>query len=358
MKKITVRGAYGETNFGDDLLMCVFENFFLSEFARIQLNFVGEKNNYAQKLLVNSSYMQADFTPDWEVYGGGTQFFAFQKHSKLTFAEKVNIAVKNPTILLEKIKSVLFRSSKLSNVSKKVFIGFGIGPFHGNEQAISYAKEKITEADFVGVRDEVSYQYCLDWKIDAKLGADVVFSSYFTKPALQNIVSSTEKKKIGIIVRDWDWEKSGKNYIDNLMSFYKSFKDADLKFIIFAPSKDKKWVSILKEEDVLVWDPNKYMVSSFLEELNEFDGFITARYHGAIVAALMDKPVICIEVEPKLRILTEQVKEIMLWEKPFDNNQLIDLLNHLDFNVNYKNSLTERKEKADAMLLEFKNKFK
>ncbi len=353
--KINIRGAYGETNFGDDLLMCVFENYFLKEFDNVQLNFVGDENNYVGKLLNDSTYLKPDFVPDWEVYGGGTQFFAFQNNYDTSLLQKINIAIKNPALIKRKIKS-FFSKSDVNN-SKIAFIGFGIGPFYENQQAISNAKARVSEADFVGVRDEVSSQYCADWDISATLGADVVFSSYFMKIALEKAIDTKPKKKIGIIVRDWDWEESGRNYIDNLMRFYKSYSDAELQFIVFAPSKDKEWITKLKEENALIWDPQKYSIDLFLEELNVFDGFISARYHGAIIGALLQKPVICVEIEPKLKILTEQVKEIKLWEKPFDIEQLVKLVHQFNYDIDYGNSLEERKVKADHMLLEFKKRY-
>lgn len=353
--KINIRGAYGETNFGDDLLMCVFENYFLKEFDNVQLNFVGDENGYVDKLLIDSTYLEPDFLPDWEVYGGGTQFFAFQNKYETSLWQKINIVLKNPGLIKRKLKNV-FGKTTLNN-SKIAFIGFGIGPFYENQEAISNAKEKILEADFVGVRDEVSSQYCADWNIPATLGADVVFSSYFMKIDLKKAIDTRPKKKIGIIVRDWEWEESGRNYIDNLIKFSKSYSDIEMQFIVFAPSKDKGWLAKLKNENALIWDPQKYSINLFLEELNTFDGFISARYHGAIIAALLQKPVICVEIEPKLKILTEQVKEIKLWQKPFDIEELVKLVNHLNYDVDYANSLEERKIKADHMLLEFKKRY-
>ncbi|MBP4141511.1 polysaccharide pyruvyl transferase family protein [Flavobacterium sp. P4023] len=355
MIKINVVGAYGETNFGDDLLMCVFENFFLKEFQNIELNFVGEPNQYANKLLVNSSYLKPHFLPDWEVYGGGTQFFAFQEMNTTSVFEKIIIAVNNPKILKNKIRSIFFKNQ--SNCSKIAFLGFGIGPFYDNQKAISNAKEKVAAANYVGVRDEVSKSYCDQWKVDANLGADVVFSSYFKLLNVNKKESTSTKRKLGIIVRDWDWEESGKKYIHNLIEFYESYSEVELQFIVFAPSKDKNWIKELKNKNTLIWDPEKYSIEIFLNKLNDFDGFISARYHGAIIGALLQKPVICIEIEPKLKILTEQVPEIKLWKKPFDINELVTLVQQLDYEVNYEISLVERKLKSDAMLLDFKRKF-
>ena len=355
MLKLNVKGSYGEANFGDDLLMCVFENYFLKEFNNIELNFVGIKNDYSHKLLTNSTYLKPNFLPDWEIYGGGTQFFAFQSKQETSLLQKFQILFKNPEILKNKFNSFFLKSSP-HNI-KTAFLGFGIGPFHENEGAIINARKKIEQAHFVGVRDAVSHQYCLDWEIASVLGADVVFSSYFVQPEIEKTVRNNSKKRIGIIVRDWEWEESGKGYINELMEFYKSYSDAVLQFIVFSPLKDKHWIAKLKHENVLIWNPHKYSIKSFLSELNVFDAFISARYHGAIIASLLNKPVICVEIEPKLKILTEQIESLKLWEKPFNVHQLIEHVKHLDYDIHYEKSLLNRRIKADLMLKEFKNAY-
>src|SRR5690606_3724960 len=93
----------------------------------------------------------------------------------------------------------------------------------------------------------------------------------------------------------------------------------------------------------------------FLNSLNQFDAFITARYHGAILGSLLNKPTIAIEIEPKLRILTEQIPEILLWSKPFQIENLKSLVSRLNYHVDYSQSNKILIDLSDKMLLEFKN---
>src|SRR5690606_15105916 len=165
--------------------------------------------------------------------------------------------------------------------------------------------------------------------------------------------------KIGIIVRDWEWEESGREFYQPLLDLTNNTEGCEYEYIIFAPLKDKEWVSKLDgKKNTLVWDPDNMTVNEFIQKLNEYSAFISARYHGAIIACLLNKPVICIEVEDKLRILSEQIKEIQLWEKPFNNSELLELIANLKFNVNYNNSIINMREKANLMLDEFKSKYK
>ncbi|HTN39092.1 MAG TPA: polysaccharide pyruvyl transferase family protein [Arachidicoccus sp.] len=349
--KITIKGAYGETNFGDDLLMVVFEKYFKTVFPSAEINFWGTKIGYVKQLLDSTSkYNETSFESDWLVYGGGTQFFSFSNHT-LTTIEKLKLVLRNPSLLITK-----FKRQPFVNYNKVAFLGFGIGPFTGNSQVINGAKERLQNADYIGVRDEVSYIYCQEWNINAVLGADVVFSSFFKINEYlveRNFKGDQVKKKLGIIIRDWGLDEDGDLYIEKIMEFYKSTEDFESKFIIFAPHKDPKFMDRLKDENILVWDPDKYTLSDFIAELNLFDIFISARYHGAIVAALLNKPVICIEIEDKLKILSQQIPELKLWKKPFLTSELELILENIDKTPDYRESLSHLNQKADLMLENF-----
>lgn len=349
--KIEIKGAYGETNFGDDLLMRVFEDFFIQEMPDSKINFVGENQKYVKGFLKESEYLKPNFDADLIVYGGGTQFFSFSQPQKSSLGTKIIKGLNNPKLIFDR----LFKTNASPKIKAPIaLVGFGIGPFYGEDAAKSIAENSLKNASFVGVRDEVSKGYCEEWNVPAFLGADVVFSSYFPNPQLESI--KNEVKKIGIIVRDWNWEQSGANYIDKLKAFYSNNdrQKVELTFIVFAPLKDKKWMDYLENEDKLVWDPAVFSIESFLEKLNAFDGFISARYHGAIIAAILGKPVICVEIEPKLKILTDQVPEFKLWKKPFDSNELNNYVNSLDYFLDYSNSLGILGEKSNQMLKKFK----
>jgi len=353
--KIKIKGAYGATNFGDDLLMCLFEKYFLNNFKNIDLNFEGIDMKYPDKLLVKAKYNSKSFNEDWFIYGGGTQFFSFQQTHSKTFFGLIKKAITSPNKAMKKLLSML---EPKKTVNKHVaFLGFGLGPFYDNNEKIEQVKKTLSSAHFIGLRDEVSINYCKEWGINAFFGADMAYSSYFdyqvSSDKKQNV-----KKKIGIVVRDWVWEESGRGYFEPILDLYKNRnEDYDFQFIIYAPDKDPEWMKRLKDEDTLIWDPNKYSIQEFLDTLNKFDGFISARFHGAIVGALLGKPVISIEIEPKLRILTEDIKELFLWEKPFNLDDLNKLLDKMDYNVDYATSLDILRTRADFALEKFRGVF-
>ncbi|MBY0065616.1 polysaccharide pyruvyl transferase family protein [Empedobacter falsenii] len=352
---ISVKGAYGDSNFGDDLLMIVLEDYLSNNLPNEKLNFIGTENNYVKKLLVKSTF-NANKNEEVLIYGGGTQFFSFIEKSSIISILRNNIK-KNPLQIFNKVLSKINPPRKTTiNQPEKAFIGFGLGPFNNNRQAINYAKQQLSSSFYVGVRDQVSFQYCKDWNINAVLGADIVFSSYF-----QNYISKTkkqqEKNKIAIIVRDWEWKNSETSYQDQILKFVENNKDLDFTFIVFAKDKDPKWMKIIKNYEHVIWEPEKQSVSEFLEILNAYDIFITARYHGAIIAGLMNKKVICIEIEPKLRILTEQIPTFYLWENSFDIDKLKIMVNK-NVHGDHSKSISTLREKSDNMLVEFVETYK
>src|SRR5690606_33553619 len=110
---------------------------------------------------------------------------------------------------------------------------------------IEKTKNTLDSALFTGVRDQVSKKFCDEWGINSVLGADVVFSSYFESYLEDDLIRVThrESKKIGIIVRDWDWDEDGGRYYQPLIDLANS--DSKYEFIIFAPYKDKVWLNKL-----------------------------------------------------------------------------------------------------------------
>ncbi|MFL1894423.1 polysaccharide pyruvyl transferase family protein [Aquimarina sp. 2-A2] len=348
--KICIKGAYGEANFGDDLLMLVLENYFLKEFDDVHLNFIGEQSLYPKSLLKKSEYREQLKRYDWLVYGGGTQFFAFKESESYSLLKKISMVLKKPQLLLDK----LYNEKIEKRVDKISFLGFGLGPFHNNQGMIRKAKSRLIDASFIGVRDEISFNYCNDWGLTSFLGADIVFSKYFKLPQLKTKMAKS-KKRIGIIVRDWNWNERGTIYTDKLKQIYSQYSDSEdieLDFIIFSSVKDKNTFKSLKSENPVVWDPSESTVDQFISKLNDYDAFITARYHGAILGVLLRKPVICVEIEPKLKILTKQLSELQLWAQPFEIESLIDHINNLNYNVEYKD-IDVFVDRANNMLAEF-----
>ena len=62
---------------------------------------------------------------------------------------------------------------------------------------------------------------------------------------------------------------------------------------------------------------------NFYIRLSQFDLVITARFHGAVFASMMNIPFITIEVEQKLRMIAENYSGgAYVWTSKFDLNEL------------------------------------
>lgn len=370
-KKIIVKGAYGESNFGDDLLMVTVENF-LFESANgegLKVLFVSNNaNTYCNQILNHYAFAElSDLGKDERccdvlVYGGGTQFFDFGA----PYAKRILALCLQPKTLLYKIKKELFDKGGIDNEinAKKTFaLALGIGPFVKKRRSYHALQQALLQWDVVSVRDNVSREYCQAIGADSViLGADLCFSDYFTEQFLPVATAEKEKrdkKSIAIIVRDWEHDKEGAEYIQTLIDFFLgNNQDFEFTFVLFAQEKDKNWHASLNQLNIsyIAWNPNDDSLEDFFATFAEFDGFITARYHAAVLAALLNKPTICIEVEDKLRILVEQIPEFKLWEKGFSQLELEGLLSMFDEPFSCTESVTTLKKLSNDMLIKINSK--
>lgn len=364
-KNIVVKGAYGEANFGDDALMCTIENFFLTNDLSLNVDFCGSSSDYCQRLLRKSGYLDVNenkkTAADVLIYGGGTQFFLFNSNKGgfyLKFFWK--LLTEDPGLLMRKVRSKFSRKQPVP-AKKSVGLGLGLGPFNPENDRIEYVKSLVKQMDMLFVRDATSLSYCKDWGYDdVNEGADICFSRFlnYNKAVHSNgtdVHIEQRRKKIGVIVRDWQYENGGDGYQQTLLEMIEEQKENskyEFTFIIFSALRDVNWKKIVGERNYpsLEWDPFNSQIDDFMDTLNGFDGFITARYHGGVFASVLDKPAVCIAIEPKLSILVEQIKGFRLWDKPFkahDLKQAMEVFDKQDFDCS--DSVKSLRKKADAM---------
>lgn len=137
------------------------------------------------------------------------------------------------------------------------------------------------------------------------------------------ISRKTLGSKIGIILRDWPHSWRGPQYLAAIKELYLLLKHQgrSVQLISFC---SKSEIEVLTElfdntENILCWIPQEISVKDFFSELSMFDIFFTARFHGAIFSALLEKPFICIDLEQKLSIIAKELGlEAFLWKHPFN----------------------------------------
>src|SRR5262249_13101907 len=110
-------------------------------------------------------------------------------------------------------------------------------------------------------------------------------------------------------------------------------------------------------ESVTVWNPGSQTIADFLGILNGFDCLLTARFHGALFAALLGKPTVCIEIEPKLRLVSELLG-CGLWRQPFQEAECLALLDTLFQNYDSQQAtlaaaVTRQQQLGEQLMREF-----
>ena len=341
--KIVIKGAYGESNFGDDALMLVLFDYLKRIVDPEQIAFICKNASYLSVLIPDAKILtiaeQKKLTSELFIYGGGTQFFSFQsKRTKVRqFISKIKFAIKR----LEHKRKFKYTAS----------LGVGVGPFYDKATELS-TKKHFKVMDYIAVRDNLSFKYMQDWNIiKVKQFTDICYlldnQKYIEDPRIEKIYN------IGIIVRDWNNTENNLRYYDSISELFIQLKDIGYNptLIIFSKDSDHYWMNRINEfENILIWEPRNNSMHEFIISLNNFDIFITARFHGAIFSALLNKPFISIIVEDKLDIVAEEYsKASKKWPYPFDVSQCVDFVQELN------NNYTESNKYLLDVCLEHKN---
>ena len=343
---IAIKGAYGHGNFGDDALMVAVYEIAKRVFDSESFIFICKDANYISKILpaakvVPQNNMSAK-SADVLIYGGGTQFFSFPLTSKrgiLSLFGRIARNVRRPFKLGQKMVQKMTEFKVTESNRRVIAIGIGLGPFHENCSSMRKTKVLFSCMDYIAVRDYYSYDLCKQWGLqNVSLRADLCYLPGFFKlglPELSGDNTKSEILKIGVIPRDWQHTTEGGGYANSLFQAVRELRTAGKKveFILFA--NDLEWAKRLKDKDeqFIAWNPEKHSISEFIKILYGYDTFITARYHGAVFASLIGKPVVSIEVEQKLRFVSDLFGVgARLWTYPFSASECLRHISDLESN--------------------------
>lgn len=373
-KDIIIRGGYGFGNFGDDALMYTI----VTELEEVSRDVVLLCKNsvYIKKILPNTDVIDYDKLQEpiyskLLVYGGGTQFYHFKKNklnrgliTKL-LSPNHYLSYFNKKILNKKYIENKFQIREYAeNVA---LVGVGVGPFEITNSEIEKSTAQLfRDSNFVGVRDSFAMAKSYEWGVENPiLSPDICYS--FKSNFLESYTNmSSEIKRIGIIVRDWNYANGGGEYYDKLINVSKELKEKGFvpQFILFDTKSDTYWLSKKNELDMIIWNPLMDSFDDFLEKISVFDLFITARFHGAIFASILQTPFITVEVEQKLKFIAEVYNESSsCWERPFDTSDLMNKIELINKDYSSRKTKTilkmeELKKLSDEMFVELKNYYK
>ncbi len=331
--RLLIKGGYGLTNFGDDALMYVLASKLKAYFQKNEAAFACYENKYnewfSNGYKIESVQNFKSIKTELLLFGGGTQFYSFLPKRSISriILSDIKAFLLNP----ESIISKFLKNEKLIGYKSTAAMGVGVGPFldEADPSAEKNAKDIFSQMSYVAVRDTYSFNKMKDWKVDnAEQYADIC---YLMDAAQYSTHKKTSIKSIGIVIRDWNLTADGKAYYDKIQSITEELekKNYEVTLIIFAKKSDKFWSRRKKVfSNTLEWDPGHATIEEFMGELANFDLFLTARYHGAVFATLLNIPFISIEVEQKLALISQVYDGgSKKWGYPFD---VEDCLNKVD----------------------------
>jgi len=355
IKKVLIKGAYGTKNFGDDLLMIISHDIMKNH--NFEVHLLAPKMRYIQKLIPNAKINCNNDNKKYDLllYGGGTQFFHFEKGVNKNKVKLVKCIEKLVSLFFSpsRIKgAILRRIRKNIDIKNKAYLGVGLGPFN-NYAVQKNILENFLNSKFIAVRDEKSKNYLENTGIKAILGSDLCFSSFFSKILkVQN--ANIEKVQLGIILRDWDKSESGvvsESQIKKLIAAIEK-KNMSYRFLFFSEIHDKKWIRFCVKNNFryIVWDPDEMSINHFMGVVHACKHIVSSRYHGLVLASLHNIPFTCLSIEDKISTFAKKF--------PFFNNVFFPFnLHTCIFDTQWPAEATKvvysERQKADEMLLKF-----
>jgi len=343
---VAIQGAYGCGNFGDDALMIAVHEITNRMFNPDHFLFVCTNADYISKMIPGAKVALKN-SPEVKsaevfVYGGGTQFFSFpltNQSGSVSLIVRLARNLVNPLQLWQKVFNKMSTQEISTTKQEVVALGVGLGPFNENCGRIQNIKAHFTRMKYVAVRDMSSYSLCTEWGCEKlSLRSDLCYlpglwGNYLSKNQPEKKDNNIEK--VGIVVRDWPHTKEGDSYADSLFSVVDELRSSgkEVNFISFDNEHVGDWPDRLRKrnEKTIRWNPDKDSIENFLEMLSSYDAFITSRFHGAIFASILSKPVVCIEIEQKLRFVSELFAEgARLWSYPFNTSECLKHIDDLD----------------------------
>jgi len=335
--RVVMRGSYGEGNFGDDTLMLATHALLRRAFEMDEIavalgaSSTADAATHATKHLPGAAFVpyRGGAGARLEVWGGGTQWCSFPRTAARSplparLARRFRQPVGSAAYALRRL------DAKARPPISSAAVGVGIGPFADEARELASAQQ-LRRTQFLAVRDAVSKGHCDSWGLDRVVfGADLCFvDHWWTRQGAVSRSAGTPTRSIGVIVRDWPHDTDGDTYATPLLRATAALRAEGLRvdFISFSPKADAGWRRELGRagERIVEWGPDAGSVDEFLQQQANYDCLVSSRYHGAIFGALVGTPVICVDIEPKLRIAADTVQG-RLWRKPFDDSELLALV--------------------------------
>lgn len=297
MVKVSLVGAYGFWNYGDDLLAWIFSEKIREWLPNAQILVSAPDNgsNYIKKI-TKAKWVSPITSPkywlkqgenktrdsDYVVFGGGGILYDYPHLTKYKSIDP-------------RRSSALFYLTSLRSYSKKGLViahGIGIGPLK-SKYSFLLTNHFLSKIDLLTVRDNESYFYTKNHELEVKVIPD---SSYILA---KNVNKELEVlPKIGVVVRKWKGSSIFNNESELKSFFNKLEKETGYEIVpISLRTGEFEYVGGRK---IYEWNPETTSPNEFANQLGGFSVLISMRLHAMNVAACYGVPSIPIGIDPKI----------------------------------------------------------
>lgn len=290
MKRALVSGYIGFNNFGDEAIFFALSNH-LKQLGYDVSVLCNNKNEVKKRYSVKTynykkipQILKAIINCDVLISGGGS--LLQNKTSNFSLFYYLTI------IILAKL---LFK--------KVIIFAQGIEPIRGNIQTF-ITKNILKTADFISVRDNNSLNLLKNWKLNAQLVSDPVYS------IVQDIEICQNKK--GIIIQLRNFKGLNKNFLDDLACAIKSAKTNEtISVFSFQNEIDEKickdFIEILNNKGIEAkYIPNQ-TIDKTIEIVNNAKYMISTRLHGVLISHALKTKTFALIYDKKIETITEEL---------------------------------------------------
>lgn len=297
MIKVSLIGAYGYKNYGDDLLAWIFSDYLNEWFPDLDLTVSSPQEGMEYTMDITGADRALPLTSpkywlqreskknpksDIVIFGGGGILYDYpnlrrfnkidpRRASSLFYLISLHVAKRNGGVFSH---------------------GIGIGPLQSKYSQL-LTSLFINKHNFLTVRDNTSKEYIVKFGAQADVVPDPSF--ILANSAKKNI---SKKKKIGIVLREWD-ESGIFQDEETLEQLFLEIENKTGFTAVPITLKANEYRSVGNRE-ALEWNPDKMGPIEFAEKLAEFSLLITMRLHAMNVGACYGVPSIAIGIDPKI----------------------------------------------------------